>query len=122
MGQSNKSWFVSGFSTAAGVIVEWNPNDGYNSSVESYSGKLPEYRLRGFAVSGSTVLAISSTPMKLRYGKSSDATLTSVVLTAEPGVGMLGAANLMGLEAGYFAIQSTVAHADGGLTVLMWGN
>ena len=119
---SNKAWFVSGFSTAAGVIVEWNPFDGYDSSAESFSGKLREYRLRGFAVSGSTVLAISTTPMKLRYGKSSDATLTSVAITAEPGASMLGVANLMGLEAGYFAIQSTVAHANGGLTVLMWGN
>lgn len=122
MGQSNKPWFVSGFSTAAGVIVEWNPMDGYASSLASYSGKLPNYRLRGFAVSGSTLLATSTTPMKVRFGESSAAPLTSMALTAEPGVGMLGVAGLMGIEGGYIAIQTTVAHANGGLTVLMWGD
>jgi len=60
--------------------------------------------------------------MKLRYGRSSDATLTSIALTAEPGAGMLGAAHIIGLDAGYFAIQTTVAHADGGLTALIWGD
>ncbi len=114
MTYKNQPWFVSGFTTAAGVIAEYNP------AQTVYNHR--NFRLRGFAVSGSTTLAISTTPMKLRYGRSSDATLTSVALTAEPGASMLGAAHIIGLEAGYFAIQSTVAHANGGLTVLLWGD
>ena len=116
MQNANKPWFVSGFSTAAGIIVEFRPDQSADW------GKTRDYKLRGFAVSGSTALAISTNPIKLIYGKSSAAELTTIVLTAEPGAGMLGAAQLMGLEGGYFAIESTVAHADGGLTVFMWGD
>jgi len=125
MANQNRPWFASGHSTAAGLIVEWNPMSGYVSSLSSQTphyGSLPTFRLRGFAISGSTAVAISTVPIKLNYGRSSGATLTTIFLCAEPGAGMLGAANIMGIEAGYFSIRSTVAHADGGLTGLLWGD
>ena len=110
----NKPWFVSTFSTAAGVLLEKNPPAG------SYGQNT--LRLRGFYVSGSTAVVVSTTPMKLIYGDSSAGALTSIALCNEPGAGMIGVSQLMGLEGRYFALESTVAHADGGLSVAMWGD
>lgn len=120
--KSNKAWLVSGFSTAVGVIVEWNPFDGYDSSAQSFSGKLREYKLRGFSVSGSTAVAISTLVISLRHGKSSDAPLTTLALCKEPGAGQQGITELEGINAGYFALYTSVAHADGGLVGMIWGD
>jgi hypothetical protein len=113
----NAPWFVSNFTTAAGILAE--KSAGGASTVQ---GRRTQYRLRGYSVSGSTAIAVSSTPLKLRLGPSSDGPFTSHQIANEPGAGMIGAANIMGIEAGYIAIQSTVAHADGGLSVMLWGD
>src|SRR3990167_4442645 len=102
----NKPWFVSTWSSAAGVLLEKNP------AVGSYGGQ--QLRLRGFYVSGSTAVAISTLPMKLIYGDSSAGALTTITLCAQPGANMIGVSQMMGIEGRYFAIESTVAHADGG--------
>ncbi len=118
----NKPWFVSGFSSAAGIIVEFNPKDGYVSSLVAFSGKFPDFNLRGFAISGSTAVGVSTKSIKLRHGQSSDATLTTIVVCGEPGASIFSVSNLLGLEAGYFALVSTVVHAQGGLTAMLWGD
>jgi hypothetical protein len=35
---------------------------------------------------------------------------------------MTGVAGIMGIEGEYIALESTVAHADGGLSLMMWGD
>ena len=110
----NKPWFVSTHSTAAGVLLEQNP------AVGAYGGQ--KLRLRGFYISGSSAVAVSTTPMKLIYGDSSAGVLTTIDLCNEPGAGMVGVSQMMGIEGRYFAIESTVAHADGGLSLAMWGD
>lgn len=125
MAKKNKPWFKSALSTASGVIVEWNPMALYVSStptVTPHYGELPSYNLRGFAVSGSTAIAVSTLVISLRYGKSSAGTLSTIALCKEPGAAMLGADNLMGIEGGYFALYTSVAHADGGLVGMIWGD
>ena len=120
--KKNREWFESSYSTAAGTIVEYNPLDGYASSLSPMYGELPEYHLRGVAVSGSSAAAASTTPIKLVYGQSSAHTLTTVYLFSEPSSGMRFLDNLMGLNGGYFSIRSTIAHADGALVAAMWGD
>ena len=90
--------------------------------MQSFSGDLPEFTLRGFSVAGSTVAAISTLVISLRYGKSSDATLSTLPLCKEPGVGQQGISQMKGIEAGYMALYTSVAHADGGLVGLLWGD
>ena len=114
MDHRNRPWFVSTNSTAGGVILEYNP------AVGTYGQG--SFRLRGFYASGSTAVAVSTLPLKLIYGDSSAGVLSTIELCAEPGAGMVGVSQLMGLEGRYFAIESTAAHADGGLTVAMWGD
>lgn len=110
----NKPWFASTHSTAAGVILEHNP------SIGSFGGQ--KLRLRGFYISGSTAVNVSTTPIKLIYGDSSAGVLSTIELCNDPGASMVGVSQLMGLEGRYFAIESTAAHADGGLSVAMWGD
>jgi len=110
----NKPWFASTHSTAAGVILERNP------AIGSYGGQ--RLRLRGFAISGSTAVAVSTTPIKILYGDSSAGVLTTAELCNEPGAGMVGVSGIMGIEGAYIALETTVAHADGGLTFVMWGD
>lgn len=73
-------------------------------------------------MSGSTAVAISTLVIALRYGDSSGATLTTIALCKEPGASMIGAAGLMGIEFGYAAVHSSVAHSDGGLTASIFGD
>ena len=115
----NSPWFASGFSTAAGVIVEKSVAP---LTTLTGTGNPTQYRLRGYSVSGSTALAISTNPIKLRLGPSSAGPFTSHRIANEPGIGMIGATRLQGIEAGYIAIQTTVVHANGGLTVMIWGD
>ena len=117
----NKPWFVSAHTTAAGIALEYTDKN-VRTSVAQYGAGQVTYRLRGFAVSGSTAIAISTTPITLIYGNSSLSPQTTLAITNEPGIGMVGANDLMGLEGGYFALETTVAHAHGGLTFLMWGD
>ena len=115
----NRPWFVSTNTTAAGVALEYNP---ISTAKGAYGVQFAGYRLRGYSISGSTAVAVSSTPIKLIYGASSGAALTSEELCNEPGAGMVGVNGIMGIEGGYFALETTVAHADGGLTFSMWGD
>lgn len=118
-------WFASTHTTAAGVALEFTGTTDHSSldSTQTGYGTLPRtYRLRGFAVSGSTAVAISTDPIKILYGDSSGATLTTAELCQEPGIGMVGISGLVGIEGGYIALETTVAHADGGLTFSMWGD
>jgi len=122
MSNKNQSWFKSGVSTADGIIVEWNPLDGYASSLAPVYGQLPSYNLRGFAVSGSSAAAASTKPIKIVYGQSSAHVLTTVYVCAEPGATLRVVDNLMGISGGYISLRSTIVHADGALTAMLWGD
>lgn len=114
----NKPWFASTHTTAAGIALEKS----IPISTASQYGRQTELRLRGFAISGSTAVAISTTPIKVIWGASSVSPQTTAELCNEPGIGMVGVAGIMGIEGGYIALETTVAHADGGLTFMMWGD
>ena len=126
MTKRNSEWFVSGQSTAKGIICEWNPMDGYVSStptVTPHYAELPQYNLRGFLVSASSATAASTLPVSLRYGNSSAGTLSTIALCADVGSGnKIHADNLMGIQGGYFALYTSQVHADGGIVGCMWGN
>src|SRR3990167_6958684 len=110
----NLPWFASTHTTAAGVALEFS---GPTLTTDArFGANLPVFRLRGFAVSGSTAVAVSTTPIKVIYGDSSAGGLTSAEICNEPGVGMVGVSGIVGIEGGYISLETTVAHADGGLT------
>ena len=114
----NNPWFASTHSTAAGIILEQRDST-FDAAAQGFAPR--RYRLRGFAISGSTAVAVSTTPIKILYGRSSADAITAE-LTNEPGAGMLGVANILGIEGEYIGFETTVAHADGGLTFLAWGD
>ncbi len=120
MGQNNP-WFVSTHTTAAGIALEYTGGFSSLSTEVTYGGKR-RFRLRGYTVSGSTGVAISTDPIKIIYGDSSVSPHTTAELCNEPGIGMVGVSGIMGIEGGYIALETTVAHADGGLTFVMWGD
>ena len=117
----NQPWFVSTHTTAAGVALEFAGRSAATTGAQ-FGAAVPKYRLRGFAVSGSTSVAISTSPIKVIYGESSLGAATTAELCNEPGSGMIGVSGLVGIEGGYIALETTVAHADGGLTFMMWGD
>ena len=118
----NQPWFVSTNTTAAGIALEYTGGKSSATTAAAYGSQPPRYRLRGFSVSGSTAVAISTTPIKLIWGASSLSPASTSELCNEPGAGMAGISGLLGIEGGYIAIETTVAHADGGLTFAMWGD
>ena len=114
----NVPWFASTNTTAAGVAIERS-----QAPTTDMQGRQDRrFRLRGFAISGSTSVAISTSPIKVIYGDSSIAPQTTAELCNDPGSGMVGVSGIMGIEGGYIALETTVAHADGGLTFVMWGD
>ena len=114
----NNAWFQSTHTTAAGIALEQRAST-FDAASIGYMP--PVYRLRGFAVSGSTAVAISTTPIKVIYGRSSIDAITQEI-TNEPGAGIVGVTGLIGIEGEYIALETTVAHADGGLTFIMFGD
>jgi len=116
----NTPWFASTNTTAAGVALEYS---GPPLTTDArFGANLPVFRLRGFAISGSSAVAISTNPIKVIYGDSSAGGLTSAEICNEPGAGSIVLDGILGIEGGYIALETTVAHADGGLTFLMWGD
>ena len=67
-------------------------------------------------------MAVSTTPIKVIYGDSSAGGLTSAQICHQPGVNPIVVDGILGIEGGYIALESTIAHADGGLTLLMYGD
>ena len=67
----NKPWFASTHTTAAGIALEFSGQSGQTTAF-AYGGGRPVYRLRGVAVSGSTAVAVSTSPIKLVFGESSN--------------------------------------------------
>lgn len=122
MGYRNNPWFASTHTTAAGIALEYTGGLSSRTTAAQYGSQKPIFRLRGFAISGSTAVAISTDPIKIIYGESSDNPQTTADLCNEPGAGMVGVDGIVGIEGGYIALETTVAHADGGLTFAMWGN
>ena len=114
----NPAWFASTHTTAAGIALEQSQVG--TTDMQGRSDRV--FRLRGFAVSGSTAVAISTSPIKVIYGDSSVAPEITAELCNEPGASMTGVSGIMGIEGGYIALETTVAHADGGLTFMMWGD
>ena len=114
----NSPWWVSTFSTAAGILLEQSQP----ATTDMQGRNQRRFRLRGFSISGTSVVAVSTTPIKVVYGYSSIAPENTVVLCHQPGASMIGASGLVGVEGGYIAIESTIVHADGGLVVTMWGD
>ena len=117
----NKPWFASTHTTAAGIALEYTGGFSSLTTEVTYGGKRT-YRLRGFAISGSTTVAISTLPIKVIYGDSSANPHTTAELCNEPGAGMIGVSGIVGIEGGYIALETTVVHAHGGLTFMMWGD
>ena len=118
----NQPWFVSTHTTAAGIALEYTGGKSSATTAAAFGAQPPRYRLRGFSVSGSTAVAISTTPIKIIWGHSSLSPLSTSEVCNEPGAGMVGISGILGIEGGYIAIETTVAHADGGLTFCMWGD
>ena len=105
------TFVASGFSTAAGLVVEYS--DGSSGATGAPQGKST---LQDVTIQiGSTVT--STTPITLRYGPSSDAALSSLALALETLPGIVQLANL-GVRAGYFAINVPSTHVDGVLGIL----
>ena len=117
----NTPWFVSTNTTAAGIALEYTGVTAGTTNVR-FGANGPRYRLRGFSVSGSTAVAISTTPIKIIWGESSLTPLSTSEVCNDPGAGMVGISGLVGIEGGYIAIETTIAHADGGLTFCLWGD
>ena len=117
----NQPWFASTHTTAAGVALEFAGRSAATTAAQ-FGSAAPKYRLRGFAVSGSTAVAVSTSPIKVIYGESSAGANTTAEICNEPGASMVGVAGIVGIEGGYIALETTVAHADGGLTFMMWGD
>lgn len=117
----NNPWFASTFTTATGIALEYAGQSGATTGAQFGASK-PVYRLRGFAISGSTAIAISTLGIKIIYGDSSETPATTATLCAQPGAGSIVVDGILGIEAGYIALESTVAHADGGLYFAMWGD
>ena len=114
----NNPWFVSTHTTAAGVLLE--QSDPPTTDMQGRPNR--RFRLRGFAVSGTTAIAVTTEALKIIYGESSIAPQTTVALCAQPGANLFYQNGLMGIEGGYIAIASTAAHADGSLVISMWGD
>ena len=119
-GGLNKQWYASAQSTAAGIIVEYTGRSSPTNA--GGTGQTERYRLRGVAISGTSAVALSTVPLMVHTGDSSAGVLTSQAIMSQRGVNGLMLTGLMGIEGGYIAISSTIAHADGGLTVSIWGD
>jgi hypothetical protein len=118
----NQPWFISTNTTAAGIALEYTGGKSSATTAAALGAQPPRYRLRGFSVSGSTAVAISTTPIKIIWGHSSLSPLSTSEVCNDPGVNPFVVTDLMGIEGGYLALETTVAHADGGLTFAMWGD
>ena len=67
-------------------------------------------------------MALSTVPLMVHTGDSSAGVLTSRAIMSQPGVNGFSISGIMGVEGGYIAVSSTIAHADGGLTISIWGD
>ena len=106
-----KNWYISGYSTAAAIVVE--------KAASTVAGSQQRLRLEGYAYTrGSTVA--STVTAKLQVGNSSGAVLSShpiATVTAPVSKSVHG----MNVTAGFFAIHSGTTANDGTVAEL-WGS
>ena len=104
------NWYISGYSTAAAIVVE--------KAASTIAGSQQRLKLEGYAYTrGST--AASTVTAKLQVGNSSAAILSShpiATVTAPVSKSVHG----LGLTAGFFAIHAGTT-ANDGVVAELWG-
>ena len=113
---SETGWFVSGMSTAVGVICEKAASSGGNLT---YSSRRM-LELHGYAIQTASSLAASTVCATLRIGVSSAIGLSSIMIGLDtPEFAMSN--DGLNVKGQYFAIAAGTTHVTG-MVASMWGD